>query len=106
MLTHLRKLVAQVGVILYVSSLAAPAVPYIWNTAFPLSLTLLSGLVLFVAALLPTTSDESWGSMSPLVGYDNVIDSLYVRGPWLRRFEELDEAEAEKRTRTAMSRWF
>jgi hypothetical protein len=44
--------------------------------------------------------------MWPLVGYDNAIDAIYVRGPWLQRFDELDEMDAQKRMTTAMIDWF
>ncbi len=103
---HLRKRVAQAGVILFVSAQASPAVPFIWTSVYPLLFTLLSGLVLLIAALLPDRQDETWGSMWPLVGYDNAIVALYVRGPWLQRFGELEEAEAQTRTATAMREWF
>ena len=69
-------------------------------------LVLFGGVTLLLAALIPGPADESWGSMAPLVGYDNAIDSLYVRGPWWQRFAELDELEAEKRLTAAMSEWF
>ena len=103
---HLRKRVAQVGVILLVASYLAAIVPVIWNTAFPYFFTISSGLVLFVAALLPEPPDETWGCIWPLAGYDNVIDALYVRGPWQQRFYELDEQEARNRVTTAMGQWF
>jgi len=103
---HPRKLTAQVGVVFYALSMLAPAVPVLWWTYFPFLLTLLGGLVLFIASLMPSTEGETWGSMWPLVGYDNAIDAIYVRGPWRLRFEELDEAEAQGRVTTAMGTWF
>lgn len=115
MVLHLRKRVAQAGVILFIASLLAPVflVPFsvlgggvgLEVVAF-FPLVVFSGMLLFIAALMPGTKGETWGSMWPLVGYDNAIDSLYVRGPWWQRFEELDEMEAERRTTTAMSEWF
>ena len=69
-------------------------------------LTILSIWILLIAALIPDSPEETWGSMWPLVGYDNVVDALYVRGPWLQRFEELDEIEVQNRMTTAMSNWF
>ncbi len=114
MVLHLRKRVAQAGVILFIASLLAPVflVPFsvlggtdLGVVAF-FPLVVFSGMLLFIAAVMPGTKDETWGSMWPLVGYDNAIDALYVRGPWWQRFEELDEMEAEKRTTTAMSEWF
>lgn len=115
MILHLRKRIAQIGVLVFISSLLAPILPlpfaYFGGVSglgvveyFPLFA--LSGISLLVAALIPAPVGESWGSMWPLVGYDNAIDALYVRGPWLQRFEELDELEAERRTTTAMSEWF
>lgn len=44
--------------------------------------------------------------MWPLVGYDNAIDAIYVRGPWLLRFEELEEQEKEQRVANGMRRLF
>jgi len=115
MVLHLRKRVAQAGVILFIASLLAPVFLAPISALgggmglevvafFPL--VVFSGMLLFIATLIPGTKGETWGSMWPLVGYDNAIDSLYVRGPWWQRFEELDDMEAEKRTTTAMSGWF
>jgi hypothetical protein len=67
---------------------------------------ILSIWALLIASLIPGVSGETWGSMWPLVGYDNAVDSLYVRGPWLQRFRELDEIEAQNRMMTAMNEWF
>lgn len=103
---HLRKRVAQAGVILFVMSYLAGLVPIVWNSLFPFFFTASSGMVLFVAAILPATPDESWGCIWPLAGYDNVIDALYVRGPWWQRFYELDEQDARNRVATAMGTWF
>ena len=103
---HPRKVTAQVGVVLYALSLIAPAVPVLWSTLFPFLLTLLGGLILFIASLIPSTKGETWGSMWPLVGYDNAIDAIYVRGPWRQRFMELDEMETEGRVTAAMTEWF
>lgn len=102
MASHIRKRVAQVGVVLFVGSLLSPAVPVVWDTPLPLMVTLLGGVVLLAAALIPGNAEETWGSMWPLVGYDNAIDGLYVRGSWRERFEEMDEVEAQKRRTTAM----
>ncbi len=104
--SHLRKQVAQVGVVLFVSSYLAPLLPFLWGSAYPFLLTVLSGPVLLVAALIPSSKEETWGSMWPLVGYDNAIDAIYVRGPWWQRFEELNEVEAQERTTAAMREWF
>ncbi len=109
MVLHLRKRVAQAGVILFIASILAPVflVPFsVLGVVASFPLVVFSGMLLFIAALMPGTKGETWGSMWPLVGYDNAIDSLYVRGPWWQRFEELDQMEAEKRTMTAMSEWF
>ncbi len=106
MASHVRKRVARVGVVLFVLSTLAPMVPLIWSGFLTILVTGLSGLVLFAAALMPSNSEETWGSMWPLVGYDNAIDGLYVRGPWWERFRELDELDAQTRTTTAMSDWF
>ena len=69
-------------------------------------LAVLSLWVLLIAAVIPDAPAETWGSMWPLVGYDNAIDSLYVRGPWLQRFQELDDMEAQNRMTAAMKNWF
>ncbi len=106
MASHVRKRVARVGVVLFVLSTLAPMVPLIWSGFLTILVTGLSGLVLFAAALMPSNSEETWGSMWPLVGYDNAIDGLYVRGPWWERFRELDELDVQMRTTTAMSDWF
>ena len=114
MALHLRKRVAQIGVTLFIASLLAPvlALPFSiigaagFGVAVYFPLIILSGAVLFAATLIPETPGEIWGSMWPLVGYDNAIDALYVRGPWLTRFEELDEMEAAYRITIAMSEWF
>ena len=44
--------------------------------------------------------------MWPLVGYDNAIDALYVRGPWLVRFQELDEMDRERNVTHGMAQLF
>jgi hypothetical protein len=93
-----RKSVAQVGVLLYVSTqfgipFLAPVLPF-------------AVLVLLVAAILPASDQDSWGSMWPLVGYDNAIDAIYSRGPWLVRYQELDEAEVERGITEGMVRLF
>lgn len=112
---HLRKRVAQAGVLLQIAAALGPvlAVPFsviggppgIGIAVFT-PLLLLSGPVLLLAALLPGTPEETWGSMWPLVGYDNAIDGLFVRGPWWQRFYELDEQEAQNRVAVAMGSWF
>jgi hypothetical protein len=112
---HLRKRFAQVGVILFVAYLLAPILTVSFVVLGGISTgaleifyptTILGISVLFIASLIPETSGETWGSMWPLVGYDNAVDGLYVRGPWLQRFQELDEMEAQNRMTTAMSDWF
>ena len=106
MTLHLRKRAAQAGVSLLVASYITTFIPVVWNTLIPFFFTASSGMVLFAAALLPEPPDETWGCIWPLAGYDNVIDALYVRGPWWQRFYELDEQEARNRVATAMGEWF
>jgi len=99
----LRKPVAQVGVILYVASMLAsifyPFIEYSsgWLSILPISFYSSGVFVLLVASVLPTSESDEWGSMWPLVGYDNAIDSVYTRGPWWVRFGELEERERERR---------
>jgi len=99
---------AQAGVILYV---APTLLGVFWTflgslTLYVAVLYVFAPFVLLAAALLPGSSEDEWGSMWPLVGYDNAIDALYVRGPWWERFAEQDEIEAEGRLKTAMREWF
>lgn len=118
MTLHLRKRLAQAGVAIYVVSLLSAILPIPailfhaeamvlgYGIAAGTSLVIFSGVVLFVASLIPSTVGETWGSMWPLVGYDNAIDAIYVRGPWWQRFAELDEIDRERRINTAMESWF
>ena len=110
---HLRKRFAQAGVLAFIVGMGAPIPPIavLGDRAVGVLegsvLAILSGgLLLAIAALLPEPPKETWGSLWPLVGYDNAVDSLYVRGPWWLRFQELDEAEAEERISSAMGEWF
>lgn len=36
-------------------------------------------------------------TMGPLTGYDNAIDAIYTRGPWIRRLDELADIEKKRR---------
>jgi len=59
--------------------------------------------LLMVAELWPASDDDSWGSMWPLVGYDNAVDAICTRGPWLMRSQEADEAERVRELRMGFS---
>ena len=107
-----RKPVAQVGVLLFVFSMLAgifsPFLVYSsgWLAFLPI-LTSSSGVfVLFLASVLSTSEDDRWGSMWPLVGYDNAIDAIYTRGPWWARFEELEQQARERAVTTSKQRLF
>jgi hypothetical protein len=107
----IRKRTAQGGVILFILSAAYSLYwPLQWLYQpiewLPVVASFLGTFAFLMAAILPVNNEDEWGSMWPLVGYDNAIDALYVRGPWWQRFEELDEIDAENRTRTAMNEWF
>ena len=107
-----RKTVAQVGVILYtistISSIVVPYFTFISSEYFGLVLVFESvwPILFLVAAIMPTNKDEMWGSMWPLVGYDNVIDGIYTRGPWRIRFAEMDELDREKNVTVGMTSMF
>jgi hypothetical protein len=110
--TLLRKPIAQVGVILYIAStLASIIYPFIayssgWLSILPIAFFSSGIFVLVFASVLPSSEGEKWGSMWPLVGYDNAIDAIYTRGPWWMRFEELEEQERERRTVEGMQGLF
>lgn len=91
---------------LLIASYLGAILPIVWTSLFPYLVTAMGGLILFVAALTPGPSDETWGSMWPLVGYDNAIDALYVRGPWRQRIYELDQQDQKDRITIAMGKWF
>ncbi|MBI3858714.1 MAG: hypothetical protein HY296_00525 [Thaumarchaeota archaeon] len=108
-----RKGVAQVGVaLLVISNLTGAMYPLLYFALGPVAVLALSltGTVamfaLLFAALIPSRESDTWGSMWPLVGYDNAIDAIYTRGPWLTRFDELDEQEALARQQAAMTNMF
>ncbi len=97
----LRKAVAQVGVILFIASmLDGIFYPLVyssgWLSILPILFFSCGIFVLLLASILPASQEDKWGSMWPLVGYDNVIDAIYTRGPWWVRFEELEEQEREQ----------
>jgi hypothetical protein len=108
----LKKLVAQVGVIIFTTQMLlgifGPLLfPLLGELSLPVFLYFQFGmLVLFIAAVLPTNAQDEWGSMWPLVGYDNAIDAIYTRGPWWVRFEELDEQERQKGVIDGMNKLF
>jgi hypothetical protein len=71
--------------------------PLLGELALPVFLYLQFGIfILLIAAIMPGSAQEEWGSMWPLVGYDNAIDAIYTRGPWWTRFEELEDQERQK----------
>ncbi len=59
--------------------------------------------LLFIAAVIPIKEDERWGSMWPLVGYDDVIDGIYTRGQWRIRFDEMHEIDVQKSISSGMA---
>jgi hypothetical protein len=108
----LRKPVAQAGVVLYIAStLASVFYPFVvyssgWLSILPIAFFSCGIFFLLIASLLPTSERDEWGSMWPLVGYDNVIDAIYTRGPWWVRFGELEEKERERRIVEGMQALF
>ena len=102
----------QFGVVLFITSLLSFILgPFLFlvNGEFvvlPLILFQSGIWFLFLAAILPENKQDEWGSMWPLVGYDNAIDAIYVRGPWLVRFEELEEAEVQDNVGAGMTTLF
>ena len=103
----LKKTVAQFGVVLYITSmLESIFYPFIFLSGWLLIIPIVffeSGiLLLLVAAVLPSSGEDRWGSMWPLVGYDNAIDGIYTRGPWRVRFQELEESETQKNVTSGM----
>jgi hypothetical protein len=107
--TSLRKRVAQIGVVLYILGMTVPYFYYLVPGSLSLAVAIFfsSGVfVLLIAGLLPSRKEEEWGCIWPLSGYDNAIDAIYTRGPWLMRFEELDEIDKERGVSTAMTEMF
>ena len=108
----LRKAVAQVGVLLFIASMLegvfSPFLVFLsgWLSVLPFAVFESGILVLLIASVLPSRREERWGSMWPLVGYDNVIDAIYVRGPWWARFDELEEQERVNHVTEGMSTLF
>jgi hypothetical protein len=62
--------------------------------------------LLIIAAVLPDNERDTWGSMWPLVGYDNAIDAIYTRGPWLTRYQELLEQETDRNVTDGLAHLF
>jgi len=102
-----KKLVAQVGVLLYISSSIVPfaGIQHISSVVWPLT-SLLAILLFILVAVIPSKPDDVFGSMWPLVGYDNAIDALYVRGPWMVRFQEMDELDRQRNIASGMKSLF
>jgi len=103
---------AQAGVIIFILSLLDPIfLPFVQFIAGPLTLPIyiwlqLGIVLLLVAALLPASSEEEWGSIWPLAGYDNAIDAIYTRGPWWARFDELTEEGRQRQITEGISQMF
>jgi hypothetical protein len=108
MFLGLKQTLAQAGVILFIFwTTSSVWGPFFGQLFLPSYLTTMAWMPLFVvAALLPEGQREAWGSMWPLVGYDNAIDAIYTRGPWLARFEELDERARERQLTEGMDALF
>ncbi len=110
MAVSLRKRVIQLGVILLVAQQLGESIGYVLFLvpgSIVVFLVVSSGIfVLLGAAVWPSSESDTWGSMWPLMGYDNTIDAIYSRGPWMTRFQELEEAEAERRVVESMALWF
>ena len=108
----LRKSVAQVGVLLFIISMLEDVFyPFIvflsgWLSILPIAFFSSGIFLLLIASVLPASDEDEWGSMWPLVGYDNAIDAIYTRGPWWLRFSELEEQERERGVVEGMSRLF
>jgi hypothetical protein len=108
----LRKSLAQVGVLLFIASMLEsvffPLIIYLpgWLSMLAILLPSLGVFALVVASVLPADVKDEWGSMWPLVGYDNAIDAVYTRGPWWVRFAELEEQERTRRVVDGMNGMF
>jgi hypothetical protein len=105
----LKKRVAQIGVVLYILGTVVSLVFYLVpdSLTLPVAIVNSSGVfVLLIAGLLPSRKEEEWGCIWPLSGYDNAIDAIYTRGPWLMRFQEADEIDMEGRISRAMTTMF
>jgi len=103
----LRKALAQAGVLLFLTSYV---VPYLGFFGLPILLlpaaAFVGLLLLLLGAITPSGQGETFGSMWPLVGYDNAIDALYVRGPWLMRFQEMEDLDKQRNVTIAMGLLF
>ncbi len=103
---------AQVGVLLFIGSMLGsifyPFIVYTsgWLSMLPIALFSSGILVLLIASVLPASQKDEWGSMWPLVGYDNAIDAIYTRGPWWVRVAELEEQEREQGVVDGMNSMF
>lgn len=103
---------AQVGVVLYITSMLESIFsPFIvfpsgWLSILPIVFFESGVLLLLVAAVLPSREEDEWGSMWPLVGYDNAIDAIYSRGPWRVRFQELEESETQQNVTSGLINLF
>ncbi len=103
---------AQAGVVLFILQMLGPTyAPYFGNLVGQLTLPVYIGIqmgiwLLAIAALIPQKKGEEWGSIWPLVGYDNAIDAICTRGPWWVRFDELAEQERERGITDGMNTLF
>jgi len=101
--------VAQVGALLFIISMLEdvfyPFIVFVsgWLSILPIVLFSSGIFLLLIASVLPASDEDEWGSMWPLVGYDNAIDAIYTRGPWWVRFEELEEQERQRRVTEGMN---
>lgn len=108
-----RKKVAQVGVVLFIVSLVQgiflSPLAFIGpdNPILPMLGIGSAGIfVLLIATLLPASDQDEWGSIWPLAGYDNAIDAIYIRGPWLIRLQELDEIDLQRNLTSGITTMF
>lgn len=95
------------GVIFYILPMIDLLLPAIGLTfGFSLlspTVEFLGLLLLLVASVIPKKNeDDTLGSMWPLVGYDNAIDAIFIRGQWIVRMMEMDEKDANNNITSAM----
>lgn len=106
--TSFRKAMVQVGVVLFLLQMSqfiyipsAYSLP--GDDVLVLNLVLSMGVAfLFVAALLSSRGQDSWGSIWPLIGRDVAIDGIYTRGQWHVRYQETDEQDRARSVTTGM----
>jgi hypothetical protein len=104
----LKQRLAQVGVVSFILCLTAGAWgPFLGGFFLPAYFACMAWMpLLVIAALLPESERDSWGSIWPLSGYDNAIDAIYTRGPWRVRYDELADQETQRNVTDGLGNLF